>query len=61
MCLDPMARVLYEAELEDWETDWGTYSNLIGLDTTTEEEYETAVAHSVTTTYWKATVGCNGW
>ncbi|CAB9496707.1 ECF subfamily RNA polymerase sigma-24 subunit [Seminavis robusta] len=71
MCLDPMARVMLQATLVGWETQWGvaangtsTFGNTTVLDPTaqnlTQEEYDLAVAQSVTTTYWEATVDCLG-
>ena len=52
MCLDPMQRVLQEAVLEDWDTDWGNYSfPFDDID---------AVDQSVTTTYWSANVSQSG-
>ncbi|CAB9496691.1 Membrane [Seminavis robusta] len=62
MCLDPMQRVMIEAVLQEWETDWGLYSNMTdsSWQNMTVQEYDEAVAQSVTTTYWEAQVDCNG-
>ncbi|CAB9501774.1 ECF subfamily RNA polymerase sigma-24 subunit [Seminavis robusta] len=44
MCLDPMVRVLHQAVLLEWETDWGVGSNITMDDVLnfTQEQYDAA-------------------
>lgn len=71
MCLDPYTRVLKQARLQEWNTEWK--DNFDYLDhiqkmnvtegvniTKIEEDYAKAVASSITTTIWEADVLCSG-
>eukprot|EP00797_Seminavis_robusta_P035909 Sro8_g006650.3 (975) ;mRNA; r:87536-90697 len=67
---------MLSASLTSWETDWGNYTNYdyitnnatnstanlteTGTNATLPEDYDLAVAESVTTTYWEAKLQCVG-
>lgn len=71
MCLDPFSRVMHTAELQNWTTQdtavfLGEEDILVGGDTPAGNsslfnQTNQMELVPVTTTYWTASVACNGW
>ena len=62
MCLDYYDRVIHDARIVKWETAWASpgHATPEQRQQLSQEEYDLAIARSVTTLSWKAVVDCLG-